>query len=116
MRVFVAWLLCFVVALQGSMSAHALPNPCPMQQGMGQAVSANGDVLAADDCCNDAETAAKTGQPCKVDMPCNPLGAFAVPSGHARLSPTQSSSPLPAPAAPAASSDPTDIWRPPLVG
>jgi hypothetical protein len=113
MRVFVAWLLCFVVALQGGVSAHALSNPCPMEQGMGQAVSADGDVLAADDCCNDAETAAKTGQPCKADMPCNPFGAFAVPPVHARIFPAPVSGPAPAPAAPAASSDASDVWRPP---
>lgn len=116
MRVFVTWLLCFVVALQGSVSAHAFPNPCPMEQGLGPAVSTDGDVQAANDCCNDAETAARTGQPCKADMPCNPFGAFAVLSVHARLSPVPESGPMPAPAAPAASSDPSDVWRPPSAG
>jgi len=82
---------------------------------MGQAVPADGDAQAADDCCNDAETTARTGQPCKADMPCSSFSAF-VASSHSRLSPAPALGPTPAPAAPAASFDPPDVWRPPSAG
>jgi hypothetical protein len=65
MRAFLTFLLCFAVALHGNANAHVFKQPCPMEQGAPIAMDMSG---AAGDCCNDADTAAKTGKLCKTKL------------------------------------------------
>jgi len=115
MRVFLALLLCFIVAFQGSVGAHALPAPCPMDHDGGSSASVNESAQAVGDCCNDAETAAKTGKLCKTDTPCGSSSASVLPSFHAHIPSAQASHPVSALAALIATFDPSGIWRPPFL-
>lgn len=66
-----------------------------------------------DDCCNDGETRAKSGQPCKTGQECS---APAFPLTAARLDATVVSSSTPRPASPTAhgpTGQPATVWRPP---
>jgi hypothetical protein len=115
MRVFLALLLCFIVAFQGSVSAYAFQMPCPMDHAGGQTASVDESAQAAEDCCNDAETASKTGKLCKTDIPCSSASACVLPSFHAHLPSAQASAPVPALTALIVSFDPSGVWRPPSL-
>lgn len=115
MRVLLALLLCFTLAFQGNVNAQAFSTPCPMGHDGGPSASAHEMVQAEGDCCNDADTAAKTGQLCKTDMPCGTSSAFGLPSFHAHVPSAQASAPVPALTAPIAASDPSGVWRPPTL-
>lgn len=115
MRVFLALLLCFVVAFQGSVGAHASPDSCLMDHDGSPSMSVDASVRAAGDCCNDAETAAKTGKLCKTDTPCSSSSAGVLPSFHAYMSSTQASDPGSALTALIATFDSSGIWRPPFL-
>jgi hypothetical protein len=112
MRAFLTFLLCYAVALHGNANAHVFKQPCPMEQGVSIAMDMSG---AGGDCCNDADTAAKTGKLCKTGQSCSVPGIGAI-----------ASLPLPEPivAAPClvptarlvtASFDPLAVWRPPTL-
>ncbi|MDZ7892154.1 MAG: hypothetical protein U5L73_10415 [Rhodoferax sp.] len=116
MRILLALLLCFVVAFQGSVNAYAFQSHCPMDHAGGESAFVGESVQAADDCCNDAETAAKTGKLCKTDSPCSTSGACVPPMLHAHLPLAPASQDLaPASTALIASFDPSGIWRPPSL-
>lgn len=68
LRVFLFVLLSIALPLQGYAHFAAPKPPCPMEQ-MG--VMDMSDTRVMHDCCNDAETAAKTGKPCKTAHPCH---------------------------------------------
>lgn len=68
MRAFLTFLLCFALALHGNANAHVFKQPCPMEQGAPIAMDLSGSV---GDCCNDADTAAKTGKLCKTGQTCS---------------------------------------------
>jgi hypothetical protein len=84
MRHWIALLLLVSLPLQGMGSAWAAKVPCPMQAEMAEML-ASGESAAADllDCCNDADTFAKTGKACKSGQECG-AASLALP---ARLSP-----------------------------
>lgn len=111
MRALVSFLLCLAVAFQGVANAHVLKQSCPMEQGM-QVVAMDASA-PADDCCNDADTASKTGEPCKSGQECSVSLAFAVipltvasrAAASCRIAPTADFNPL--------SFDPSAVWRPP---
>lgn len=113
MRAFLSFLLCLALAFQGVAGAHAFEQPCPMEQEM--QVEALDAVAAADDCCNDADTAGRTGEPCKSGQECSVSHAFAVASltlaDHApaagRIAPSANRHPP--------SFDPSAVWRPPII-
>ena len=66
--------LCLMLALQGAVQASIVEKPCPMKSaGHAHAVQAG---TAAHDCCNDADTAAKTGKACKTAQSCPAVGAW----------------------------------------
>jgi hypothetical protein len=116
MRIFVALLLCFIVAFQGSASAYAFPSPCPMEHAGSQSASVDELAQTTGDCCNDAETAARTGKLCKTDIPCSSSGACVLPLFHPLLPSVQASeAPVPALAALIASFDASGVWRPPSL-
>jgi hypothetical protein len=109
-RKFILVLLAIAFPLQGYAS-FALPKiNGPMESAMMN--MANAGVMH--DCCNDAETAAKTGKPCKSAQPCQSAGQIlpiseldALPQGSA------SSVRFPRLAGFTLSFDPAATWRPP---
>lgn len=113
MRVFWTLLLCFTLAFSGIVGAHAFPSPCPMDHDGGSSMSVGASAQAAGDCCNDAETAAKTGKLCKADSPCASSSACVLPSFHAHVPFAQASDAVPALSALIATFGPSGVWRPP---
>jgi hypothetical protein len=66
--------LCLALALQGAVQASVIEKPCPMQKaGTAHALA---KTTAAKDCCNDADTAVKTGKACKAGQACLVAGAW----------------------------------------
>lgn len=84
-----------------------------MGQESGSSVSVSASAQAAGDCCEDAETAVKTGKLCKTDTPCSSFSAFVTPSFLAPLTCAQASVLAPALTERIATFDPAGIWRPP---
>ncbi len=117
MRVLLTLLLCFIVAFQGGVSAQPIPYLCPINSGDVSSASAsiNETAHAVGDCCNDAETAAKTGKLCKADTPCGSFNACVFVSFRTPISSAQASSPVPALTALITSFNPSGIWRPPSL-
>ena len=75
MRTFLLLVLCLAIPLQGFAAVVALESPCPME------TTAAGDtaaVSAMHGCCNDADTAAKTGKACKTGQECQSGGQYLV--------------------------------------
>lgn len=114
LRYLLSLLLCACLALQGGTVALAAEAPCPMQAEM-QSMLHAGDLDAADlpDCCNDLQTWAETGKPCKTGADCQVVVAWAlVPSVQSVAVAAASEVPvLLSAAAPAA--PPGMPWRPP---
>ncbi|MGQ0709408.1 MAG: hypothetical protein ACT4NV_06610 [Rhodoferax sp.] len=115
MRVFLALLLCFVFAFQGGGSVHAYPLPCPMDHGGSPSMGVDDAAQALGDCCNDAETAAKTGKLCKTDTPCGSSSALALGALPAPMHFASATDPAMALAVRMASTDPSGVWRPPSL-
>ncbi len=114
MRVFWTWFLCLIVAFQSSAGAHAFPTPCPMEQDGRPSVSVQMATQAVGDCCNDAETALKTGKVCKTDTQCGSSSAF-VHAIQAYRAVAQASDSWSALTALIATLDPSSVWRPPTL-
>lgn len=113
MRAFLAFFLCLTVAFQGIANAHVFKHPCPMEQGAQVMMM---DALdGADDCCNDAETAAKTGKLCKTGQAGNLSSPFAVTSFQAPMQLPVSSPLVPMAKFTPLSFDPSGVWRPPTI-
>jgi hypothetical protein len=117
MRRWLLLLICAALPPQGIAAVRAAAqSPCPMQtQMLEQQASAAMPDADLPDCCNDAETFARTGQPCKpmadVQLPSVAmLPLRAVPGSVA---------PQARPAAPRAVAPPDDPaatpWRPPAA-
>jgi len=72
------------------------------------------DAAAMHNCCNDAETAAKTGQPCKSGQACQSAGQF-LPFSTFGVLPQDEAPPVRFPhlADTVLSFDPAATWRPP---
>ena len=116
MRVFLALLLCFVVAFQGSVGAYAFQDDCcPMDHDVGLSTSVDESAQAVGDCCNDAETAAKTGKHCKTDTPCGSSSHCILPLLYAYIPYAQASDPVVALTVQIVTFDPSGVWRPPSL-
>ena len=113
MRAYLILLLCFIVAFQVSGNVRALELPCPMNHAGGQTDAVSESVHMARDCCNDAETAAKTGKLCKAEIPCSGSSAGLPPSRHEPQSTAQVSDLVSALTTQITPFNPADIWRPP---
>lgn len=72
-RVFLFVLLSIALPVQGYAHFVVPKVPCPMEP---MAMMDMADAAAMHDCCNDAETAGKTGKPCKSAQPCQSVGQF----------------------------------------
>jgi hypothetical protein len=121
MRAFFYFLLSVVVAFQGIANAHILQQPCPMEHMQAASVMADADVDAdayayADDCCNDAATAAQTGKLCKTSAPCSSVSnACMLPSARAKLPAVQGGNLAPVVQPHNTSFTSPSVWRPPLL-
>ena len=112
MRAFLTFLLCFALALHGNANAHVFKQPCPMEQG----ASIEMDMSGADgDCCNDADTAAKTGKLCKTGQSCSVPVVFVTASLPLQEPILGSPCLIPTARLVTASFDPPALWRPPTL-
>ena len=105
--------LCLMFALQGAVQASVVEKPCPMKRaGHAHATHAG---TTAHDCCNDADTAAKTGKACKTGQACPAVGAWLTNSQD--LPPCQPStvSLVSSPQAFVLRIDSGGHWRPPAL-
>ena len=112
---FIVFLLSTVL-LQGFAAARALPAECPMSAGI-TAMHDLGDATgAAQDCCNDAATVAKTGALCKVELLCFSAGLGAIewfPPLHAAAPAVTHI--FTAPSLLLNHLNPAAVWRPPAL-
>lgn len=113
MRVLFTLLLCFLVVIQGGMSAHAFQAPCPMGHAPGMPTSADVAMDPDSGCCNDAETAAKTGKLCKTDASCSHASVCIPSSINANIHAARAASPVFTVYERIDEIDPPDVWRPP---
>lgn len=117
-RVFLLFVLSVALPLQGYAYFAAPHVPCPMTE-MGEMAHEDSPAMAhADsamhDCCNDADTAEKTGKPCKPAQPCSSAGQF-LPFSNLAVIPQERAPSVRFPhlADIAISFDPAATWRPP---
>lgn len=110
-------LLCLAIPWQ-AWAVGITATPCPMAEQMAEqmaAALASGDLseLPDDDCCNDAETFARTGQACQPAQDGHAPGLWmlpaAAPAGPASAPSVTKTAELPAPPG----DDLASIWRPP---
>ncbi|KKN38725.1 hypothetical protein LCGC14_0750560 [marine sediment metagenome] len=109
MRTISLIFLCITVAFANVSYAHAYNPPCPMKQ--------SAYMNGMDDCCNDAETAKTTGNPCKTNQNCSaysPVVVVFFSSSSLRHIPTDESASLRS-FFPLPSSIPVSVWRPPTI-
>lgn len=109
-RLFLLLILCLAIPLQGFAAAVAFEPPCPME------MTSDGDtaaVSAMHDCCNDADTVAKTGKACKTGQKCPSGGQYLAfpPVMHSFTSSASDRLSLIAPFPHAFT--PSGVWRPP---
>lgn len=71
MRTLLLLILCLVLPLQGFAALVAFEPHCPMAMPACADAEAVSDDAMARDCCNDADTAAKTGKLCKTGQECS---------------------------------------------
>lgn len=103
-------ILCLAIPLQGFAAVGMLEPPCPMEIPV---VGETADGASLHDCCNDADTFAKTGKSCKMDQKCPAGGQYLVfPPAALALAPTaaQRFPPIGLFHPPVT---PTALWRPP---
>jgi len=112
MRTFLALLLCFTLAIQSNANAHVFKQPCPMEQGTQAAMDM---AAAAGDCCNDADTAAKTGKLCKTGQSCSVPVVGAIASLPLPALIVAASCPVPTARLVTLSFDLVAVWRPPTL-
>lgn len=113
MRAFTVLLFCLSIAFQGMVGTHVFEEPCPIEQGMHAGVM--GDSGGAGDCCNDAETAAKTGKLCKTGQQCSLSQVFTLASRQLPDQRPLAITPRVAGKLFSPSFNLSDIWRPPSL-
>lgn len=111
MRAFTALLIFFMVAFQSNLDARVFKQPCPMAQGV--QAEMHDHTAATRDCCNDEETAAKTGNLCQTGQECNLPHTFTLVSLQAPVQVPVATLVIPAGNLFSPSFSPPDIWRPP---
>jgi len=118
MRLAKLALVCFIVlgvSVQGFASVAA-EAPCPMAQASPD--SSEDAAMSADtrhDCCNDAETFAKTGKLCKTDLSCQSV-SHPSQTGYVLVLPATTAKPsVPFPDRVIRTLKPNPVWRPPAL-
>lgn len=77
LRLILLYLLCLAIPLQGIAGIAVAEPPCPMEQATsGDAMSASNMPSVMQDCCNDADTSAKTDKACKPGQQCQSSGQY----------------------------------------
>ena len=111
LRLILFVLLSLAIPVQGFAQFVQQQTPCPMALGV---MDMTADMGLMHDCCNDAETAAKTGQPCKTVQPCPSPGQF-LPFASIEVLPLERATSVRFPhlADTLFSFDPAATWRPP---
>lgn len=113
MRALLITLLCVALPLAaGARTLDTIKIPCPMQQAH-QHTEPSAQP-AAGTCCNDTDTTAKTGKPCKAGQECqtSPAATLLPPIMTPAASPSFRLAAI-APIAPRL--HPAGIWRPPAL-
>ncbi len=118
-RLSLLMLLCLAVPIQGIADVHMLSAPCPMEQSdhITQMQMAGMDTqdMADHNCCNDAETVAKTGEMCKTGQDC-PVSALYPASLVISLSVAMAPATLHSSLVLSVRSfDASSVWRPPAL-
>lgn len=106
-------LLSLAIPIQATAAALAVPPPCVMDPSPAQLHGS--DAHHAAPCCNDAETAAKTGKLCKSGHDCKSLGlALGMPHRMLPIGSPRGAEPLHLPI-PRLDATRARIWRPPSM-
>ena len=115
-RLAIACLVSLGLSLQGLAGVRAAEAPCPMMQDAAESTESSatqGDM--SHDCCNDAATFAKTGKPCKTDLPCQTLSQASQSAySHVLFAPAAGPT-IPFPDRVIRPHDPSPVWRPPAL-
>lgn len=115
-RALLFGLLCFAISLQGFAGVALPEKPCPMESAAQSGeIVAMADMAADHDCCNDADTFAKTGKLCKTGQECSAGGIGLIAAF--RIASFKPAHPLhiASPAQPIFDAAPAGIWRPPTL-
>ena len=118
-RLFLLTLLCFAIPLQGMASVRMLAAPCPMEQQDSMAQMQMSDMdqhtasAAEHDCCNDADTAAKTGKMCKTGQDCSVSAQYPAGIYSSFFLPVEQSTQYSSLVLFVRSFDASSVWRPP---
>lgn len=111
LRLILFLLLSLAIPVQGLAQFALQQKACPMELA---AMDMPADMSLMHDCCNDPETAAKTGQPCKTLQSCSSPGQLLFFADIAVLQQERVASVrFPQLAEALFSSDPAATWRPP---
>lgn len=110
-RALLFGLLCFAISMQGFAGVALPEKPCPMQSGEVVAMAA----MADHDCCNDADTFAKTGKLCKTGQECSAGGIGLIASFRTASFTPMHPLRIASPAQPIFDAAPAGIWRPPTL-
>ena len=102
-------ILCLAIPLQGFAALAALGPPCSMEAMAGGSM----DHSMADDCCNDADTVAKTGKLCKMGQECHSSTQGPLFTLNIHLPSPPHSVRFALVELPVHSLDPAGLWRPP---
>lgn len=116
MRLLIAVLLCLAIPLQGWAMRAVVQPPCPMGEMATTQTTESSEAMAnLGDCCNDAATAAFTGQHCKTGQECQVPAGWLAPSALpvVQAQPTSVSLVTDTPTPPHGA--PASVWRPPTL-
>ncbi|MFP5418588.1 MAG: hypothetical protein ACLGHA_05460 [Gammaproteobacteria bacterium] len=111
LRLILFLLLSLAIPVQGFAQFAQQQSMCPMELGT---MNMSADMSLMHDCCNDPETAAKTGQPCKTVQPCPSPGQL-LPFAEIAVAQQERATAVRFPqlAETLFSFDPAATWRPP---
>lgn len=116
-RLVLLMLLCLAVPLQGIAGIHMLSAPCPMEQsdsmGPMQMADMEPQAMADHDCCNDAQTATKTGKMCKTSQDCPVSTLYPANFGSSLSLSAGPVTQYPSLVLSVRTFDPSSVWRPP---
>jgi hypothetical protein len=106
-------MLCLAIPLQGIAGIAVIKTSCPMKQMSVDTMSTSAMTPAMPDCCNDANTFAKTGKACKSGQQCQSNNPFSALILNYQFSTSVQTVHLPHAVTAIHSLDPSSVWRPP---
>jgi hypothetical protein len=114
-RLVLAGFICLGVSLQGFAGAISISADCPMEHASGHSMADTAQMGTSADCCNDAETFAKTGKLCKHGFSCPTASQIPASVPSLILIARGSANPIPVVDSEKSSFDPSFHWRPPAL-